>query len=262
MLLASLVVAAGFAVVAQRRLRQLGMLASLGATHKHLRLVLLTNGALVGTIAAISGTIVGLVLWLVVAPTLESAVDHRVERLSVPWELIAMTVAARDPRGHRRRLVAGANGRPPPDRARALGPTAEAEAGTPRRRRGRGPDRGRRSACLALSGPRPAAADRRRNRDDDPRLPAPRSAGDSRLLRLGRASLDRAAVGPAGPRPLPGPFRGGAGGGHARARHRRDGRHHHVGGARQGGRRAAQPVRPADPRSTPARRSFGKSRRS
>jgi putative ABC transport system permease protein len=92
MLLAALVVAAGFAVVAQRRLRQLGMLASLGATHKHLRLVLVTNGALVGTIAAISGTIVGLVLWLVVAPTLESAVDHRVERLSVPWELIAMTI--------------------------------------------------------------------------------------------------------------------------------------------------------------------------
>ena len=92
MLLAALVVAAGFAVVAQRRLRQLGMLASLGATHKHLRLVLLTNGALVGTIAAITGTIAGLVLWLVVAPTLESAVDHRVERLSVPWELIAMTI--------------------------------------------------------------------------------------------------------------------------------------------------------------------------
>src|SRR5215475_3703632 len=49
LLLASLVAAAGFAVVAQRRLRQLGMLSAVGATQKHLRLALLTNGALVGT---------------------------------------------------------------------------------------------------------------------------------------------------------------------------------------------------------------------
>src|SRR5215207_1877683 len=50
LLLASLVAAAGFAVVAQRRLRQLGMLAAIGATEKHLRLVLLANGAIVGAI--------------------------------------------------------------------------------------------------------------------------------------------------------------------------------------------------------------------
>ncbi len=62
LLLASLVAAAGFAVVAQRRLRQLGMLAAIGATQKQLRLVLLTNGALVGTIAAAGGTIIGLAL--------------------------------------------------------------------------------------------------------------------------------------------------------------------------------------------------------
>src|SRR6266545_4882081 len=90
LLLASLVAAAGFAVVAQRRLRHLGMLAAVGATQKHLRLVLLTNGALVGTIAALAGTIVGLALWLAFAPTLESAVDHRIDRLSLPWELLAM----------------------------------------------------------------------------------------------------------------------------------------------------------------------------
>ena len=90
LLLASLVAAAGFAVVAQRRLRQLGMLAAVGATGKHLRLVMLTNGAVVGTLAAVIGTIAGLGLWLVFAPTLESAVDHRVDRLSLPWVLIAM----------------------------------------------------------------------------------------------------------------------------------------------------------------------------
>jgi putative ABC transport system permease protein len=90
LLLASLVAAAAFAVVAQRRLRQLGMLAAVGATGKHLRLVMLTNGAVVGTLAAVIGTIAGLGLWLVFAPTLESAVDHRIDRLSLPWVLIAM----------------------------------------------------------------------------------------------------------------------------------------------------------------------------
>ena len=90
LLLASLVGAAAFAVVAQRRLRQLGMLAAVGATRKHLRLVLLANGALVGTIAALAGTIAGLALWLALAPTLESATDHRIDRLSLPWELLAI----------------------------------------------------------------------------------------------------------------------------------------------------------------------------
>src|SRR6185503_14990559 len=91
-LLASLVAAAGFAVVAQRRLRQLGMLAAVGGTQKHLRLVLLTNGAVVGVTAAVVGTVAGLALWVVFAPTLESAVDHRIGRLSLPWGLITMAV--------------------------------------------------------------------------------------------------------------------------------------------------------------------------
>jgi putative ABC transport system permease protein len=92
LLLASLIAAAGFAVIAQRRLRHLGMLAAIGATQKHLRLVLMANGAIVGAIAALFGTLIGLALWIVFAPTLESAVDHRVERLSLPWGLIGLTV--------------------------------------------------------------------------------------------------------------------------------------------------------------------------
>jgi putative ABC transport system permease protein len=92
LLLASLIAAAGFAVVAQRRLRQLGMLAAVGATQKHVRLVLLANGAIVGVIAAAVGTIAGLAAWLLVAPSFESALGHRVDRLSLPWWLIATTV--------------------------------------------------------------------------------------------------------------------------------------------------------------------------
>jgi putative ABC transport system permease protein len=90
--LASLVAAAGFAVVAQRRLRQLGMLAAIGATQNHIRLVLLANGALVGTIAALIGAIVGVGLWLVAAPILESATDHRIDRFSLPWGLLVLAM--------------------------------------------------------------------------------------------------------------------------------------------------------------------------
>jgi putative ABC transport system permease protein len=92
LLLASLVAAAGFAVIAQRRLRQLGMLAAIGATQKHLRLVLLTNGAVVGAIGAVIGTVAGFAAWLALLPTLESAAEHRIDPLSLPWTLLAMVV--------------------------------------------------------------------------------------------------------------------------------------------------------------------------
>jgi putative ABC transport system permease protein len=92
LLLATLVAAAGFAVIAQRRLRQLGMLTAIGATEKHLRLVLLWNGAVVGAIGALIGTVAGLALWFAFAPTLEPAVGHRIDRLSLPWPLLAMVV--------------------------------------------------------------------------------------------------------------------------------------------------------------------------
>ncbi len=92
LLLASLVAAAGFAVIAQRRLRQLGMLAAIGATEKHLRLVVMTNGAVVGAIGALIGTLVGLALWLALVPTLETALNHRLDRLSLPWMLLGSIV--------------------------------------------------------------------------------------------------------------------------------------------------------------------------
>jgi putative ABC transport system permease protein len=151
LLLASLVAAAGFAVVAQRRLRQLGMLAAVGATGKHLRLLMLTNGALVGTLAAVIGTIAGLGLWLVFAPTLETAVGHRIDRLSLPWVLIAMagivaiagaTAAAWWPGRTVARLpvLLALSGRPPkprPARHSAIAAAALIAVGI---------------ACLALSG--------------------------------------------------------------------------------------------------------------
>ena len=55
MLLIALVAVGGFTVLAQRRLRSLGMLASTGATDRHVRLVVLANGAVVGIAGAILG---------------------------------------------------------------------------------------------------------------------------------------------------------------------------------------------------------------
>ena len=92
LLLASLVASAGFAVIAQRRLRQLGALAAIGATEKHLRLVLLSNGTVAGAIGALIGAIVGLGLWLVLVPTLEPAVGHRIDPLGLPWTLLLAIV--------------------------------------------------------------------------------------------------------------------------------------------------------------------------
>src|SRR5918996_1922207 len=92
LLLAALVASAGFAVIAQRRLRQLGALAAIGATEKHLRLVLLTGGTVVGVIGALIGAVVGLALWLAIIPTLEPAVGHRIDPLSLPWTLLVAVV--------------------------------------------------------------------------------------------------------------------------------------------------------------------------
>ena len=190
LLLASLVAAAGFAVVAQRRLRQLGMLAAIGATQKHLRLVLLTNGAVVGAIAALIGTIAGVALWVVFAPTLESAIDHRIDRLSLPWALLAMVVLLAVLGATAAAWWPGRTVARLPVAARALGATAPAEARTPLGDRGRSADRGRHRLSRAVR-PRQTAAHHRRDRGDDPRHSAPGPAGDPHLLRSGRACPDR-----------------------------------------------------------------------
>src|SRR4029077_17448220 len=51
LLLFSLVAAAGFAAIAARRQRQLGMLAAIGATRKQLRMVMVAGGGMVSVIA-------------------------------------------------------------------------------------------------------------------------------------------------------------------------------------------------------------------
>jgi putative ABC transport system permease protein len=93
MALVCLVAAAGFVVVAQRRQRQLGLLAAIGATQRHLRLVTLANGVIVGATSAAVGGALGLLGWIAAAPAVEAAAGHRIGRLDVPWGLVGACMA-------------------------------------------------------------------------------------------------------------------------------------------------------------------------
>lgn len=89
----ALVAAAGFAVTAHRRLRQLGMLAAIGASERHLRLVMVANGALLGAVAAIVGVALGGVLWIAVGPLLETGLAARLDPLAIPWWAVGVAMA-------------------------------------------------------------------------------------------------------------------------------------------------------------------------
>jgi putative ABC transport system permease protein len=87
-----LVSVASFSVMAQRRLRALGMLSAIGATERNLRLVMIVNGLVVGVAAALAGAAVGLVAWFAYAPTLQQATDHAVDAASLPWWAFAIGI--------------------------------------------------------------------------------------------------------------------------------------------------------------------------
>jgi len=87
-----LVAVAGFTVMAQRRLRALGMLSALGATEENVRLVMLANGVAVGATGAVIGAVVGFGAWFAYVPQLESATGHRVDGTNLPWWAIAVAV--------------------------------------------------------------------------------------------------------------------------------------------------------------------------
>ena len=92
MLLAALIAVSSFLVMAQRRLRQLGLLAAIGGTPKQVRLVTLVDGAIVGLAAALLGTVAGLAVWAATIPRVEDAAAHRIDGLSTPPWLVGATV--------------------------------------------------------------------------------------------------------------------------------------------------------------------------
>ena len=76
---------AGFTVMAQRRLRSLGMLGAIGATDRQVRKVMLANGTAVGFVGAFAGTVLGLAGWFAFKPVFEHLVGHRIDPLAIPW---------------------------------------------------------------------------------------------------------------------------------------------------------------------------------
>jgi putative ABC transport system permease protein len=83
-----LVASAAFTVMAQRRQRALGMLASLGATERDVRFVLLVDGLVAGVLGALLGGALGLGLWFWYYPHLETATAHRTDPLGLPWAAV------------------------------------------------------------------------------------------------------------------------------------------------------------------------------
>jgi putative ABC transport system permease protein len=93
MLLITLVSIGGFTVLAQRRMRSIGMLESTGATDRHVRLVVSANGTVVGIVGAILGFVLGLVVWLAYRPGLEQSSHHVIGVLALSWPVVAAAMA-------------------------------------------------------------------------------------------------------------------------------------------------------------------------
>ena len=85
-----LVAVAGFSVMAQRRLRALGMLSAIGATERNLRLVMIVNGLAVGVAGALAGAVLGLAAWFAYVPALQQATGHVVDATHLPWWAFAL----------------------------------------------------------------------------------------------------------------------------------------------------------------------------
>jgi putative ABC transport system permease protein len=124
-----LVSVAGFTAMAQRRLRAFGMLGSVGATSRHIRLVTVASGVFAGVSGSLAGAGLGFAAWLAYVPHLEAAAGHVIDPLSLPWPALAVAVllavvtavaaASRPGRSAARMpVVAALSGRPAPARAR------------------------------------------------------------------------------------------------------------------------------------------------
>jgi putative ABC transport system permease protein len=93
MLLIALVGIGGFTVLAQRRLRSIGMLAAQGATGRHIRLVVRANGAATGIVGAIAGVVIGFLAWAAYRPQAENSAHHVMGLFQLPWAVIGISVA-------------------------------------------------------------------------------------------------------------------------------------------------------------------------
>jgi putative ABC transport system permease protein len=92
MLLIALVGVGGFTVLAQRRLRAIGMLAAQGATERHIRLVVRANGLATGVAGAVAGFVIGFLAWLAYRPAAETSAHHLMGVFELPWLVIVISM--------------------------------------------------------------------------------------------------------------------------------------------------------------------------
>ena len=92
MLLIAMVGAGGFTVLAQRRLRSIGMLAAQGATQSNIRLVVRANGVATGAVGAVAGFALGLVAWLAYRPHVQASAHHVIGVFQLPWTVVWVSV--------------------------------------------------------------------------------------------------------------------------------------------------------------------------
>ncbi len=88
LILIGLVSIAGFTVIAQRRLRSLGMIRALGASDRNVRSVVRTNGLLVGLTSVLVGSILGFAAWLLYRPDLQATQHHVIGVFQLPWTTV------------------------------------------------------------------------------------------------------------------------------------------------------------------------------
>ena len=123
-----LVSVAGFSVMAQRRLRALGMLSAIGATERHLRLVMITSGLVTGVVGALAGAVLGFAAWFAYVPALQQVTGHVIDAANLPWWAFALgavlavatsVLASRRPAKTIAQVpvVAALSGRPAPPKA-------------------------------------------------------------------------------------------------------------------------------------------------
>ena len=93
MLLIALVGVGGFTVLAQRRLRSIGMLGAQGATNANVGLVVSANGFATGVVGAVAGFALGLAAWLAYRPHAEASAHHVMGAFQLPWLVIFVSMA-------------------------------------------------------------------------------------------------------------------------------------------------------------------------
>ncbi|MGW4700117.1 FtsX-like permease family protein [Streptomyces sp. NPDC004285] len=84
-----------FAVGARRSRRQLGLVGANGGARSHIRAIVLSGGLVIGVAAAVTGTVLALVLTLLLQPVLENTMNQRFGAFDIrPLELLGIALLA------------------------------------------------------------------------------------------------------------------------------------------------------------------------